>query len=79
MKGQHLLITAEGKWMDDVRKPQLACGPDGLEDGRYRLLAQINGNRAFTIGSHLDLVVPETGPIEFGMSDPDISTAGANS
>lgn len=76
VKGQHLLITAEGKWMDDTGRPFLACGPDGASGGKYRLIAQINGNNGFTVGSHVDLVVPESGPIEFGMSDSDHQHSG---
>jgi hypothetical protein len=67
VKGQHLRITAEGEWTDDVHRPELTCGPDGL-NGKYRLFAQINGTNGFPVGSRLDLVVPETGPIEFGMA-----------
>jgi hypothetical protein len=70
IKGQHLYITAAGKWMDNIHDDSTRWGPDGRRgDGRWRLVAQIDGNDAFTVGSKQEIIVAKSGTMEFGMAD----------
>jgi hypothetical protein len=59
VKGQRLIITVTGQWTDNVKRPELLCGPDGL-DGKFRLVAQINGNNSFGVGTESLLPVRQT-------------------
>jgi hypothetical protein len=70
VKGQRLHISAKGKWMDNSLDDATRWGPDGRRgDGRWGLIAQIDGKDSFAVGSNLDIVIPKSGTMEFGMAD----------